>query len=448
MNERRLLNLLKIIEPLLAVGLWASIYSVRLSKMAYEQVVWSEFVPTLYALGFLTALCFWRWGLYQVDHFMHWQRKIVKLLKANSVAFVGFVFFLYFFGERRFSRISVLSYFLVSSIAFILLRGMFEAYVGTRFKSKKDLQSMVFCGPDEIFLKLYKTLNLTGGWNVRGWVEHGGLAQKIGVPEFSLNEVKKMPLSDIIVLAFPTKESDRLENLLLEFDQSGHHVKVIPAQRSRVLGLMFDDFYGLPLLSMNTSSMSPSGMFLKRVLDLFGSAVGIILLSPFLFLLALFTKITSPGPIFYSQYRIGQDGKKFKLYKFRTMKVGSDKQSQWTVEGDSRTTAFGAFLRKTSLDELPQLWNILKGEMSVVGPRPEQPNFVDEFKKQIPNYMLRHRMKAGLTGWAQVHGLRGDTDIGQRIEYDLEYIRMWSIWLDIKIILLTFYKGIFNRNAY
>jgi exopolysaccharide biosynthesis polyprenyl glycosylphosphotransferase len=264
----------------------------------------------------------------------------------------------------------------------------------------------------------------------------------------SMEQVHGLPVNETIVVAFPPEKAGAVEAILNDFDQTGFHVKVIPSQRSRVLGLTFDDFFGLPLLSMNTSSMSPSGVFFKRILDLLGSLFGLIVLSPLLLLLALLTKLSSKGPVFYSQDRIGLDGRRFKLYKYRTMKVGADKVSQWTVEGDSRTTKFGAFLRKTSLDELPQLWNIFKGEMSIVGPRPEQPNFVIEFKKEIPNYMLRHRMKAGLTGWAQIHGFRGDTDLTKRIEYDLEYIRMWSIWLDLKIILLTMYKGLFNKNAY
>lgn len=171
---------------------------------------------------------------------------------------------------------------------------------------------------------------------------------------------------------------------------------------------------------------------------------------PILLSISLVIKLTSSGPILYKQERIGMDGRFFRMLKFRTMRTDAEKETGpiWAKENDPRRTRFGAFLRKTCLDELPQLFNVLKGEMSLVGPRPERPDFVKEFKDRIPLYMLRHKTKAGMTGWAQVNGWRGNTSLERRIEYDLYYIQHWSIGLDLRIMLMTLWKGFFSKSAY
>jgi exopolysaccharide biosynthesis polyprenyl glycosylphosphotransferase len=188
----------------------------------------------------------------------------------------------------------------------------------------------------------------------------------------------------------------------------------------------------------------------KRAMDIVGSLFGIILASPIMLIAAILVKISSPGPVIFKQERVGLHNKPFYMYKFRSMEVQSDKEEKkaWTVRNDPRVTGIGKFLRKTSLDELPQLFNILKGDMSLIGPTPELPHFVDKFREEIPRYMVKHQVRPGLTGWAQVNGYRGDTSIRKRIEYDLYYIENWTIWFDIKIIFMTFLTGFFNKNAY
>jgi exopolysaccharide biosynthesis polyprenyl glycosylphosphotransferase len=188
----------------------------------------------------------------------------------------------------------------------------------------------------------------------------------------------------------------------------------------------------------------------KRLLDIAGSTVGLVVLSPFFFVIGLIIKLTSPGPAFFGQERVGLNGTHFRMWKFRSMRVSADEEEKagWTVENDPRRTTFGTFLRRTSLDELPQLWNVFLGQMSLVGPRPEQPEFVEVFRKEIPAYMLRHKMRAGITGWAQVHGWRGNTSLEKRTEFDLFYIRSWTLWLDIKILFMTLIRGFVNKNAY
>ncbi len=195
----------------------------------------------------------------------------------------------------------------------------------------------------------------------------------------------------------------------------------------------------LQMLEINTTPLEGWGRIIKRFSDIIFSIIFILLLSPIMLIVAIIQKISSKGPILYSHERVGRDEKKFVLYKFRSMyHVSEDKERRyWTQDNDNRITPFGKFLRLTNIDELPQLYNILIGDMSFVGPRPEQPQFVDEFGKKIPDYLKRHKVKSGLTGWAQVHGLKGDTSIKERARYDVYYVENWSIILDFKIILMT-----------
>lgn len=190
--------------------------------------------------------------------------------------------------------------------------------------------------------------------------------------------------------------------------------------------------------------------YIKAIEDRVLSCLILILISPILFLLTIGVKLSSPGPIFYRQKRLSWNGQEFEMLKFRSMPVDAESHTGavWAKKEDNRATKFGSFLRKTSLDELPQFINVLKGDMSIVGPRPERPEFVEKFKHDIPNYMQKHLVKAGITGWAQIHGWRGNTDLKKRIECDLYYIENWSLWLDLKIIFTTIFKGFIGKNAY
>lgn len=208
---------------------------------------------------------------------------------------------------------------------------------------------------------------------------------------------------------------------------------------------------GLPVINIRYVPLSNTGnMIIKRAMDIAGSLFGIIITSPIMLIVAMLVKLSSPGPVIFKQERVGRHNKPFRMYKFRSMELqqpGEEKKA-WTVRNDPRVTRVGKFLRKTSIDELPQLFNILKGDMSLVGPRPERPLFVEKFKEEIPRYMVKHQVRPGLTGWAQVNGLRGDTSIRKRIEYDIYYIENWTVWFDIKIIFMTFITGFINKNAY
>jgi Undecaprenyl-phosphate glucose phosphotransferase len=210
-------------------------------------------------------------------------------------------------------------------------------------------------------------------------------------------------------------------------------------------------FFGYPVIHITDSPLNDTwNRIAKRSFDIIFSSFVLLFLSPAFLLIAILIKGTSSGPVFYCQERMGLDGNLFQMLKFRSMTENAEAKTGavWAIPNDTRTTKIGAFLRKTSIDELPQFWNVLKGDMSVVGPRPERPVFIEKFKKEIPKYMLRHKMKAGITGWAQINGWRGNTSLIKRIEHDLYYIENWSLILDIKIVLLTILKGFVNKNAY
>jgi Undecaprenyl-phosphate glucose phosphotransferase len=228
-------------------------------------------------------------------------------------------------------------------------------------------------------------------------------------------------------------------------------VKVVPDLLQVIaLRARLEDLDGVPVINVNDVPLQGFNSVLKRAIDIAISAVALLVLALPLFVVALLVKATSRGPVFYRQERMGLDGKPFTIVKFRSMYNDAERETGpvWTIPDDPRVTPLGRFLRRSNIDELPQLWNVFRGDMSIVGPRPERPHFVQPFKHRIPQYMLRHKVKAGLTGWAQVNGWRGNTPLEKRIEYDLYYIENWSVRLDMKIIWLTLVKGFFHKHAY
>lgn len=255
-----------------------------------------------------------------------------------------------------------------------------------------------------------------------------------------------------VIIAVPDAHRDELVELISYCRRGRVDIKIYPDMFAYIArDLSVDDLSGMPLVTVRDVAMRGWRLSFKRGMDIVGSMLGLILLSPFLLFTAILIKLESPGPVFYTQIRTGLDERPFEMIKFRSMRSDAESTGPgWTVENDPRVTKIGHFLRRTNWDEMPQLINVLIGEMSMVGPRPERPVYVQQFREQIPRYMERHREKAGMTGWAQVNGLRGDTSINERTVYDLWYIENWSIWLDIKIIIRTFLNMILrrDRNAY
>jgi exopolysaccharide biosynthesis polyprenyl glycosylphosphotransferase len=254
---------------------------------------------------------------------------------------------------------------------------------------------------------------------------------------------------DEVIIALPAASHEELIKLIGLCQKGQVSIKVFPdVFEIMAAGVTVDDLGGLPMLTVRDVALRGWNLLLKRAMDIAGAAVALILFSPIMLVVAILVKLDSPGPVFFIQERVGLDGKPFPMLKFRSMRQDAERVGSWTVKDDPRRTRLGSLFRKISFDELPQFINVLVGEMSLVGPRPEQPKYVEEFQKRIPRYAERHREKAGLTGWAQVNGLRGDTSIEERTKYDIWYIENWSIWLDIKILLRTAIRGWFDRSAY
>ena len=256
---------------------------------------------------------------------------------------------------------------------------------------------------------------------------------------------------DHLYVALPPEQHMRMLELIESTSREIVDVKVVPDLLQVIaLRARLEDLDGIPVININDVPLQGFNSVLKRSLDMAMSLLALIVLAIPLALVCALVKLTSRGPVFYRQERMGLDGKSFVIVKFRSMFKDAERATGpvWAVAGDPRVTPLGRFMRQSNVDELPQLWNVLRGDMSIVGPRPERPHFVEQFKHRIPQYMLRHKVKAGLTGWAQVNGWRGNTPLEKRIEYDLYYIENWSVRLDLKIIWLTVLHGFFHKHAY
>jgi len=262
--------------------------------------------------------------------------------------------------------------------------------------------------------------------------------------------VRKYEISHVFI-CLPMSRYDEARRVFDTLSQTLVDVRLV-ADLPALAGVSFTTthFDGMPMIGLRESPHFGLNMVVKRAMDIVLSLIALLILTPLMSVIALLVKLTSPGPVFYVQERCGLNGRTFKMLKFRSMPTDSEKKTGavWAVKNDSRTTKIGAFLRKTSLDELPQFLNVLIGDMSLVGPRPERPVFINKFTKTIPSYYARHSVKAGITGWAQVNGWRGNTSLRKRIQFDLYYIAHWTPWLDLRILWLTIWHGFVNRNAY
>jgi Undecaprenyl-phosphate glucose phosphotransferase len=296
------------------------------------------------------------------------------------------------------------------------------------------------------------------GYKVIGFVDDKAGGDHIGYRGLPLlgtlaetSDILQRDRIDQLYVALPLDEHMKMVGLVESANREIVEVKVVPdlvqviALRARL-----EELDGIPIININDVPLRGFNSVLKRVIDAGLSAAGLLVLAPVLGILALLIRLSSPGPAFFRQERMGLDGRSFWVWKFRSMYDEAERDTGpiWAREDDPRCTPVGRFLRRSNLDEIPQLWNVFCGDMSLVGPRPERPFFVEQFKQRMPQYMLRHKVKAGLTGWAQVNGWRGNTSIEKRIEYDLYYIENWSVMLDLKIMWLTVVKGFFHKHAY
>ncbi|NWF68147.1 MAG: undecaprenyl-phosphate glucose phosphotransferase [Chloroflexi bacterium] len=320
-----------------------------------------------------------------------------------------------------------------------------------------DRDNLLIVGTSNIAREIAKKIRAHPelGYQIVG-VVNGKKGKMLGIPILGGHDDLPALIDTLhiqqVIIALPDAQRTELVDLITQCQRGNVDVKVYPDMFAYMAGDMdLDDLGGMPLVTVRDIALRGWKLSLKRALDIVGATGGLILLSPLLLLTALLIRLESKGPVFYTQERMGLDGRPFPMIKFRSMRADAEAEGPgWTVKDDPRVTKIGKLMRRTNWDELPQLVNVFVGQMSLVGPRPERPVYVQQFRQHIPRYMERHREKAGMTGWAQVNGLRGDTSIAERTAYDLWYVENWSLWLDIKIIIRTLFNTVMRRdtNAY
>jgi len=384
-------------------------------------------------------------GVYRYDRVIRRSTEIYTLVRAHVGTLILFTALTYFITQYRFSRGVILVFGAMVLLGCWLFRVISRKIL--RELKRKGIYStrLVAVGEGKALQFLLNQLNRYPELGV----EIVRVISKEDYPR-ALELIRELR-PKVVLMSLPRQENGLLNDLIHVLKDETVDLQIVPDYTAYfALGATVDSFNGIPLIQLNESPLSGYLSWVKRLIDIASSGFALILLSPLLFVIAVLIKFTSRGPVLYRQERMGLDGCTFQMLKFRSMRVDAESATGavWASENDDRRTPMGAFLRSTSLDELPQFWNVFVGDMSLVGPRPERPVFVDQFKHEIPNYMLRHKVKTGITGWAQVNGWRGDTSLEKRIECDIYYIRNWSVWLDVKILLLTFLKGFVNKNAY
>lgn len=401
----------------------------------------------------LYVFAFRRNGLYISGRNDSWLQEAQLIIYGSFAAGVMLVIIFYFFFPDRVSRLTILLFIVLCPILLfferISLNSLFHAYY---LKHSTHTKSLLFVGYGPFLNRFYDKIskNNRRDYNFIGHIDsHNHGLPGVDLIEGDLLSYLEEHQVNTIVISYPASKYKQAQLQLQRASETLSQTVFIPSMGLSYLGTKINNFYNIPLVYVNHVEFSHFDRIKKRLFDLLCSFLGLVLLSPLLLVIAVLVKATSKGPVLFRQDRITIDEKEFSMLKFRSMKDCPESQElKWTVENDPRCTKFGTFIRKTSLDELPQLWNIFKGDMSLIGPRPERREFVEKFNKEIPGYRLRHKVKAGLSGWAQVNGLRGDTPIADRVESDLFYIRNWSIAFDIKIIFFTLIKGFVNKNAY
>jgi len=420
----------------------------------------SEYAAIIPYVCVVCILVFWLYHLYDIrkgepytEHFSD----LFKALSLSVVILMALTFFQSPYEERLlYSRYVVGITYAVSLANLALGRFLLLKFL-LRWEKRRDLlPTMLVLGTGakaEQLSQRFSSARLFG-YELMGFVHMDGEdGQGVAGPLLGgverLGEILDKYRPDEVLLTHGDLSRGDLLDIILECDRHMVELRIVPDLLDMVTSsVSIEAFMGLTTMRMKELPLDRAfNRFVKRILDLGMSGTGLVVLAPLFLAIVWCVKRDSSGPVLYKQRRVGQDGRRFNIYKFRSMRIDAEEESGPVLaeEHDPRRTKIGTFLRKSNLDELPQLWNVLRGNMSLVGPRPERPYFVDQFKYDVPRYMSRHRVKSGMTGWAQIHGLRGNTPIAERVRYDLYYVENWSLWLDIRILLKTFLA---TKNAY
>lgn len=405
----------------------------------------------------LYLILFTAFGLYQPYRKQRFFKECREIVFSNIIGITILMSALFTLKSIHFSRYMLGIFFVTSTLLMILERGSIRKILRMARERGFNIKYIIIVGAGSIgqtfAAKVAGDRQL--GYKVTGYVDdYYHKSDKDGIPILGttreINEILEEYQVDEVVIALPNTSYKRIDEVIDICEYQGIKTQIIPDYFHLIQGTKayFDELDGIPLINTRYIPLDqPLNKWIKRVIDVILSLMILILVSPIMIITAILVKITSPGPVIYKQIRVGMGRKEFWIYKFRSMRSDASIPGEvgWTIENDPRKTKFGAFIRKTSIDELPQFVNVLKGDMSIVGPRPERPHYVTQFQHEIPKYMIKHHVRPGITGWAQVQGWRGDTSIHKRIECDIEYIEKWTIWFDVKVFFMTF-KAVFESG--
>jgi Undecaprenyl-phosphate glucose phosphotransferase len=405
----------------------------------------------------LSALAYRFTGQYRVGRFRRLREELLSILRGTGLMALFVMAATFGLQNPYESRGAFLLFFALTVVLTLASRrASWAAVHWLRTRGFNQTQAMIV-GTGRVARKTARSLRLTRWLGIKnvGYIEEQPTRwcsdlDVLGTIADLPRLVEKYQVSHVFI-CLPMSRHQDARRVFATLSQAFVEVRLvadIPALAG--LSLTTTSFDGMPMIGLRESPHFGLNIVVKRAMDIVLSLIALVMLSPLMLLIAIFIKLTSPGPVLYRQERCGLNGRSFQMLKFRSLGVDAEKQTGavWAVKNDPRRTRLGALLRKTSMDELPQFINVLKGDMSVVGPRPERPVFIQKFSKSIPSYGARHAVKAGITGWAQVHGWRGNTSLRKRIQFDLHYITHWSPWLDVRILWLTVWHGVVNRNAY
>ena len=464
-ENQRILNVLLVLLDVLVVSIslicsfWLRFKTTLFGPLGGHLGYQSYLIFLLLAVIPVYLILYFAFGLYKPRRtYKNIFSEATQIIKVNIVAFFVLVSILFIINQPDFSRIMLFLLALISTFFGIIERFAIRSILIRMRINNKNLKHILIVGDNELAFTFANKIKANPylGFSIGGILgrpEHIGeeiQGCKITGSFNDLDNLLENNRFDRVVLAIPLKYYYKINELVESCEKVGikaeiipDYIRYFPAQPS------VDMIEDIPIINIRYVPLDDGfNKFLKTLSDYAIAIIAIVITSPIMIVTAIAIKLTSRGPIIFKQERIGYNSKPFMMYKFRSMRVQNpnEEKSEWTTRDDPRKTKVGEFIRKTSIDELPQFFNVLKGDMSVVGPRPERPFFVEQFKESIPKYMVKHQVKPGLTGWAQIHGCRGDTSIKKRIEYDIEYVENWHMGLDLGIMIKTVLKK--NPNAY
>jgi len=408
----------------------------------------------------LWYVVFKTFGLYRPRRISSKIAEVWDIAKGTTIAILILVSLTFFVRKYEFSRLTFLYFWIICVISLSIERILFRELLRFIRKRGYNLRHAIIIGTGSLGQGVTERVHGHPelGIKIRGFLseDNSQIGNELKGSQVldTFENIRSVVVNqkiDMVLITLPLSAHERLKSILDDIGDEMVSIMLIPdLLEFATLRGGIGEFEGMPIISLRDTPLYGWNIVIKRVTDIVLSLTIILVTSPLMFVISLLIKATSKGPVFYSQERMGLDGKIFNMLKFRTMEIQAEKETGpvWAAKNDSRRTSIGTFLRKTSLDELPQFFNVLKGDMSIVGPRPEREFFIQQFRNKVPKYMLRHKMKAGITGWAQISGWRGNTSLEKRIECDLYYIENWSLRLDLAIMWLTIWRGLVNKHAY